>query len=1065
MSELSLALLGSFEALHDGRALTHFRAKTAQALLIYLTCQPEPHPREQLMTLLWPGMPQPSAQQNLRQSLYLLRQAIPELVTKSGNGRVPFLLADRQTVQVNPDGRYHLDVTAFTQLLQQGEAHWPEAMSLYRGDFLADFYLPDSAPFEEWANSRRAELRRRCLDALATLTDHALQTGSLAEARDHARRQLEIDNLRESAYRQLMTALAVSDQRSEALGQYETCRRLLRDELGVEPSQPTRALYERIARGKGLEEGAAVPSEPGAARQITALERPRHNLPLQLSSFIGRAWEVAEVGRLLVTSRLVTLTGVGGSGKTRLALQAAAQVLDNFTDGVWLVELAPLSEAALLPQTVASALEIGQVADQPPLTLLLNYLRDRSLLMLLDNCEHLVEAAAQLADTLLRQCPHLHILATSREALNISGETAWLVPSLSLPEPGEQPPLATLQQADAVCLFVERATAVLPSFHLTEQNAAVVAQVCRRLDGLPLALELAAARVKLLRVEQIAARLDDRFRLLAGRSRTVLPRHQTLGALIDWSYDLLTPAEQRLLHWLSVFAGGFTLEAVEAVCADNVRSGRSVTEPGGTGRSGDRWRPVTPEGEVLELLAQLVNKSLVVAQRETGQEARYHLLETIRQYAWAKLVEGGEAEAAQSQHLAYFLQLAETAEPELHRADQLLWLDRLEAENDNLRVALAWSLENSNRSLESGLRLATVLVEFWLLHSYLREGSRWLDMALDKRNSAAPPIRARLLLKAGWLWTKLSVWVRGPTVLLQESLALYRQMDDKRGVAWCLHCLAIHARAEGDVVVATSLLSESLTLAGQFDDKLLLTGLYFEQAFLAMLEGDYVQATELATSGLVVAQETGDRQMKFYLLALRNGSAQRQRDYAGAMAFLHEAQTLARELKNRGSEGGMLIELGEVARHQRAYEQAVVFYHQSLVLYREIGSMEGIVVVLLNLGLVALGQGDQPRATSLFRESLMLSQESKLKRLNWWNVGGLARVALAEGQTRRAVQLFATDGLLAELRRESPVDFDDFERDVALARTQLGEEAFAAAWAAGQAMSLDEAVALALQES
>jgi predicted ATPase/class 3 adenylate cyclase len=363
-----------------------------------------------------------------------------------------------------------------------------------------------------------------------------------------------------------------------------------------------------------------APDLPATFPPLMTLDTFRTNLPAQLTSFVGREQAITDVTQLLTTSRLVTLTGPGGTGKTRLALQVAAGVLEAYSDGVWLIELAPLSDAALVPQAVATALGLREDASRPILATLTDFLSARNLLLIIDNCEHVVEACAQLAGALLRGCPNVHILASSRETLGIAGEAPFRVPSLATPDPRRLPPIEMLTQYEAVRLFVERAAAVLPGFRLTHDNASAIAQVCSRLDGIPLALELAAARVTVLRVEQIAARLDDRFRLLTGGSRTAVPRQQTLRALIDWSYDLLAEAERVMLQRSSVFVGGWTLEAAEAVCA-------------GDGLDHD---------EVLDVLAQLVNKSLVVADREQGQETRYRLLETIRQYALERLVESGK---------------------------------------------------------------------------------------------------------------------------------------------------------------------------------------------------------------------------------------------------------------------------------------------------------------------------------------------------------------------------------------------------------------------------------------
>ena len=408
---------------------------------------------------------------------------------------------------------------------------------------------------------------------------------------------------------------------------------------------------------------------------------PKHNLPSQLTSFIGREKEIAEIRRLLsplsraeeageglgVRARLLTLTGAGGSGKTRLALQAAAQLLDAFPDGVWFIELAPLSDPALVPQSLLSTLGLIEQAGRSALAILTDFLQPKRALLVLDNCEHLIQACAQLAETLLRTCPTLYILATSREALGIAGETPYLVPTLTTPDPTHAN-LDTLPQYEAVRLFVERAQTAWPGFALTNDNTPAVAQVCHQLDGIPLAIELAAARVKALRVEQIAARLTerDRFRLLISGTRTALSRHQTLQALIDWSHDLLSEPERALLRRLAVFAGGWTLEAAEAVCV-------------GDGIEADK---------VLHLMTQLVNKSLILAEREQGKEARYHILETIRQYASERLLKAGEGEQLRSRHLDFFLRWAERVEPDVRGPQQLKWLDQFEIENDNLRAAL-----------------------------------------------------------------------------------------------------------------------------------------------------------------------------------------------------------------------------------------------------------------------------------------------------------------------------------------------------------------------------------------
>jgi predicted ATPase/class 3 adenylate cyclase len=488
---------------------------------------------------------------------------------------------------------------------------------------------------------------------------------------------------------------------------------------------------------------------------LKSLDALPNNLPLQLTSFVGREREQAEVRRLLTTARLVTLTGTGGCGKTRLALQVGAELADAFADGVWFVDLAPLADPALVPQTVAAVLGVHEVAGRPLLQTVADHLRGRELLLILDNCEHLLDACAQLADALLRACPRLRILATSRELLGVAGESAWRVPSLTLPDARQPPAAASLTQYEAVRLFIERAVAALPTFAVTNQNAPAVAQLCWRLDGIPLAIELAAARVRMLTVEQIAARLDDRFRLLTGGSRTALRRQQTLQAAIDWSYQLLSEEERLLLQRLAVFAGGWTLEAAEAV---------------GVGAS-------IEGADVLDLLGALVDKSLVVAEGQ-GAHERYRLLETIRQYAGEKLLEAGEVGPIRDQHRDWYVGLAARAEPELTGPGEEEWLGRLEVEHDNLRAALAWSLEGDPGV---GLRLAASLGGFWARHGHLVEGRRWLEAFLTRAPAPDDPeeqrVRARALRRAGILASDQQDRAAART-FLAESLILFRALGD-----------------------------------------------------------------------------------------------------------------------------------------------------------------------------------------------------------------------------------------------------------------------------------------------
>ena len=515
-----------------------------------------------------------------------------------------------------------------------------------------------------------------------------------------------------------------------------------------------------------------------------------NNLPAQLTSFVGREREMDEVRELLGNTRLLTLTGPGGTGKTRLSLQVAQVVLQGFSDGVWLVELAPLTDPGLIPQTIASVFNLREVPDAPLLDVLTNYLRAKQLLLILDNCEHLITACAQLSADLLSACPQLTIIASSREALGISGETAYRVPSLSLPAPA-QVTCEAVMESEAGQLFVERARAVQAHFRLTDSNASAVAQICQQLDGIPLALELAAARVPVFSAEEIAARLDDRFKLLTGGSRAALERHQTLRALIDWSYDLLSDEERAPFRQLSVFAGGWTFEAAQAICY---------------------------EFDPLNLLTQLVNKSLVMVDSDAYAEGtRYRLPETIRQYARDKLLESGEAEQARDRHLDFFLGFAERAEPKLRNAEKIEWLERVETEHDNLRAALAWSLESSKS--DRALRLAGALAFFWVDRGYWSESQRWLEdaLALSEREQSSKAAagnyiathtekaqRAKALLGVTWpQFATLNLADAHRTI--EESLRLWRELGDKWWMAVTLEHLGFILTVEGDLQSSTRL--------------------------------------------------------------------------------------------------------------------------------------------------------------------------------------------------------------------------------------------------------------------
>ena len=636
---------------------------------------------------------------------------------------------------------------------------------------------------------------------------------------------------------------------------------------------------------------------------------PQTNLTQPLSSFIGRKKELAQVHQLLTQTRLLTLIGVGGCGKTRLARQVAAELAStqSFEDGVWLIELASLNDPLLIPHEVAQALGVREMVEQHVLSSLKNYLADRQLLLVIDNCEHLLAASGQLIEKLLLASPKLQILATSRERLGIAGETTFLVPSLSFPE-STHPPLAShIEGFDAPALFVARAQSVLPDFIPREQNSSAILQVCRRLDGIPLAIELAAARVNVLTVEQIAARLDDRFTLLTASNPTaVLPRHQTLRATIDWSYDLLSEKEGVLFRRLAVFAGGFTLDAAEAICV------------------GDTIERI----EILDGLARLVSKSLVVAEILEQSEARYRLLETIRQYALNLLRESDDENKLRDRHLQWYLELAEEAKLRWRGPKQKELFDHLETEHDNLRAALEWSKLEAGLA-ETGLRLGGALWRFWEIRNHLREGRQHLtDLLTLPDAQVRTAARAKALYGAAYLAMMQGTAENFMTSdnLMKESLAIAYDLEEPQLIASGIYGLGILARYRGDNEHAVDQLERSLTLFRQLGDQV----------------GTYISLYNLAES----ATDRGD--------------------YESAQALHEESLTLKRAQNDEWSIANSLMSLAALARLQGDHQQAVNLSQEGLTLFQKIGDTTNISFCMLEFSAIAAIQGQSQLAVQLY---------------------------------------------------------------------------------------------------
>ena len=582
-----------------------------------------------------------------------------------------------------------------------------------------------------------------------------------------------------------------------------------------------------------------------------------NNLPQQVTSFIGRERELTEVERLLAKTRLLTLVGAGGLGKTRLSLQVAADALDDYPDGVWFVELAPLLDARRVAQAVASALGVKEDAGRPVIEALAKHVKDRQMLLVLDNCEHLLDACAELASQLLQSGGQLKVLASSRESLHVTGEMSYPVPSLAVPDPREKISLADLAQCEAVHLFIDRAIAVHPAFRVTQQNAKSVSDICQRLDGIPLAIELAAARVRAMSIDKIAERLTDRFRLLTGGDRTALPRQQTLRASIDWSHDLLSVPERTVFRRLAIFAGGCTLEAAEAV-----------------GAGGD-----IGEADVLDFMSHLVEKSLVAVEVDG---ARYQLLDTVRQYAHERLDESGDGDQARTRHLKFYLALVERARPRLDGPEQSAWLAKLDLELENLLSAHAWC-DRAEEGVNLGLRLVSSIKPYWITRGLMGLGHRVTVEALARgRGHENGLARCRGLCDAGQLCCFMGRYPEAQG-FLEESLAIARECGERKRILAALQPLGMALFGQGDLAAARRSLEEAIALARDLGDKRELAAANNGLAQLHRVVGELDPAEPLYVSVVTLARELGDREtiaiglLNLAMVSIGRGSADRAR--------------------------------------------------------------------------------------------------------------------------------------------------------------------------------------------
>jgi predicted ATPase/DNA-binding SARP family transcriptional activator len=940
MAQLSLSFLGPWQVTQAGEAVTGFRYDKVRALLAYLAVEADrPHRREALIAMLWPEQAELAARNNLRQSLLTLREAIGDRTAAP-----PYLHTNRTFLQFNRDSDHWTDVATFLELLAACRQHrhrhlescrlcaqrLEQAATLYRGPFLADFSLPDSVAFEEWATLKREWLHRQAVEALAHLARYYERRGDYQRARQAAWRQLELDPWREETHRLMMRLHMLSGERGAALAQYEQCRQMLADELGVEPESETTALYMQIRD--------ASDEKPIALARLALPAGRRHTLPPPATPFVGREAELGAISRQLDEEgcRLLTLVGPGGVGKTRLALQAVTEYLDAFGDGLYFIPLDSLDSTDLLPGTIAAALGLEPgLAD--PKTALIDALRRKELLLLLDSYEHLLPDTALLTG-ILREAPEVTLLVTSRERLNLRGEQLFDVAGLPLP----QLPDVDAASNDAVRLFIQSARRVLPDFALTAENRDSVVHICQLVEGLPLALELAAAWVRVLPCADIAAEIEQSIGFLSTSLRDLPARHQSLIAVFNHSWRLLTEQEQKVLRRLSLFRGGFRRTAAAEI------AGASLPE-----------------------LAILVDKSFIRRQA-TG---RYTLHELLRQFAAEKLAAAGEQRAAYHDFSAYYSALAESAEPYLTGGEQQTWLTRLDEEHDNVRLALAWTLAHGQ--VETAARLGGAIWRFWQLRGHLQEGRSWLARILEA-GQAEPALRsdlrAKVLKGAGVLAWYQSDYEQA-TACFEHSLRLYRQLADKDGVAHLTNNLGVLALHQGRYDQAIQLLEQSLVLRRDLGDTWGVATCLNNLGAAAGRLGDNSRAAAYYQESLVLSRQLGNRILSAMLLTNLGDVARDEGHQAEAQALYEESLALRRELGEKVGIGYSLMRLGAMALEMGDSRRAYRDYGESLELFDELGDREHLVYALESIAEVAAYEGTMETAASLWGAAEALRQE------------------------------------------------------------------------------------------
>ena len=1005
--------------------------RKAIALLAYLAVTNRPHTRDALATLLWSDYTEVNARAALRGVLNSLKAALGDT----------WLQSEREMIALRQDEYSWVDVSEFRRFLAESQSHGPEdeptwpqlseqlasAEALFRDDFLAGFTLRGSAAFDEWQSFQTEKLRQELASVLERLVNGWRAAKDYPKAISYAQRWLNMDLLQESAHRALMELYALSNLRGSALRQYEACQAAL-SELGVNPEAATTALYQAISAGQFPPlENRTVPS-PEGIHFPPELTLPKHNLPVKLTPFLAREAELSQIAGILAdpACRLLTLTGLGGIGKTRLALEAAEEQLNCFAQGVFYVPLAALNLAEMLVQEIARALRFRPQEKEEPQAQLFRFLREKEVLLVLDNFDHLLDEAIFIS-SLLSAAPHLKILTTSREPLAIQEEWLLRTEGLRFPDSESDKALEPIETYEAVQLFVQSARRMQPKFSLHSALPSVV-RICKLLEGLPLGIELAAGNLYTARCEDIAEQIEHNMDILTTSLRNIPERHRSLRATFEYSWQLLTASEQQILAGLCEFRGGFTLESADEVV-----------------------------GASLKTLLPLVEKSLI----EIDPAERYDLHEMMRQFAREKLIASGTQEAVQLRHLNYFCKLAETAELRLQRADQLEWINRLDQEQANLRAALDRAIVWQNSPM--ALRLVSALWRYWSIRMPLLEGRRLVQQALALPGEGGPA-RAWALYGIGTL-ARLQGDYPAAHSYYEEANVLFQALNNRQGVANVLAGQGISAGKRSDFSTGESLLEQGLAMFRTLGDEI---GTAFTLHNLAALRidrgGDYETPKRLYEEALRLQEKLGDKQGIANTVYRLGIFAHDMGDYAEARACYQSSLALYTELGDQRMAGNNLQNLGEIANREHDYETSQALLEQCLAIRRELDDRRGRAFTLISLCDIALVHGDIQGSLALLKESLSIFYEMREKRNIVYVLLGLAEVNRKGGNPIHAARyLGAAHGLCKAINLILPaVDQRDQEHEISAIREALDEAAFQQEYGLGFNLTLDEVVAFSL---